>query len=665
MIRRTGPVLSRVACVARLVTALVTALVVTPGFGAGASGSAASGSTAASAPGRAAPWRVAVLMGSDPGLPAMQEIDRAFRRTVQAAAPTGAIFFTDTLDTYRFDYREVAPEFLALQRKKYAAQPVDLVVGLGERAIDAVREQRDAVWPGVPVVLAGLDEPMVERARVPLGALQSFWQLDVDGTLALVERLQPAAVRLIVVSGDAEPDRALAARIASLATTRGRWRIEPWSGLPLEVLLERAAQLQPDTALFFANTSRDSSGRTPFPAEALPLIAAASGAPVYGVFGSFMGRGIAAGSVLDFEVAGRHTAELAIALLQGTPPPVVSPGATTRCAADLGRLARYGLDAAALPAGCLTVNAPRSVWTEYRGAVLATGAVVAAQALTIGALLLQRRRRRQAQAEAGQRRLELARAMRFAAMGELTASIAHEINQPLGAILSNADAAEMMLRTGSASTEALREILADIRRDDLRAHEVIRRLRALLERHEVSHVPLNLHPGLREAVALIEPEARLRGITLETTFEACDDRIIGDSVQLQQVLLNLALNALDAMEDAPSTSRRLSISTTDRDVELALTVADRGSGIPAGRHESVFESFYTTKPRGMGLGLPIVRAIVEAHGGQVTLASRDGGGTVATVRLPRRSATEDLRRSEATNDLRRSELRPAVPLTIR
>jgi signal transduction histidine kinase len=633
---RFGPVLTRlVGCLAAGMLATASSLA--------AEGPAARGATT--------PWRVALLLGSDPGLPAMHEVDRSFRRTLQAAAPAGATFFTDTLDAYRFDYRELAPEFLALQRRKYAGQPVDLVVGLGERAIDAVRDQRDALWPGVPVVLAGLDEPTVERARVPVGALQSFWQIDVDGTLALIERLQPGATRLVVVSGDADADRALAARVAALAETRGRWRVEPWSGLRIEDLLGRAARLGPDTAVFFTNMGRDANGRTTFPAEALPQIAAASGAPVYGVFGSFVGRGLAAGSVVDFEAAGRQAAGLAIALLEGRPPPAATPAATTRCTADLGLLARHGLDAGALPANCATTNAPRSPWTEYRGFVLVAGAVVAAQALTIGGLLVQRRRRHQAEAEADQRRHELARAMRFAAMGELTASIAHEINQPLGAILSNADAAQMMLQAGGASTEALREILADIRRDDLRAHEVIRRLRALLEKHEVSHVPLELHATLLDAIALIEPEARRRGIVLETAFAASDDRLLGDPVQLQQVLLNLAINSMDAMAPTPAASRRLSIATEDHADGLLLSVSDRGTGIPAGGHEAVFESFHTTKTRGMGLGLPIVRAIVEAHGGHVTLAPRRGGGTVASVRLPGRLPGDGARQAPASATL--------------
>jgi C4-dicarboxylate-specific signal transduction histidine kinase len=220
-------------------------------------------------------------------------------------------------------------------------------------------------------------------------------------------------------------------------------------------------------------------------------------------------------------------------------------------------------------------------------------------------------------------------------MGELTASIAHEINQPLGAILSNADAAELMLRSGCASPEALRDILADIRRDDLRAHEVIRRLRGLLEKREIEHSPISLHAALREVLSLIEPEARERGIALEVHLNATDDQLVGDAIQLQQVLLNLAMNAMDAMDTTPVGLRRLSVTTTETAQEIELSVADSGVGIQPANLGRVFDSFYTTKPDGMGLGLPIVRAIVEAHQGSITAQLHSEGGALMQVRLPK------------------------------
>jgi signal transduction histidine kinase len=584
------------------------------------------------------PWRVVVLMGSDPGLPAMQQHDRALRATLQAAAPAGVTFFTDTLDSYRFDYGGVAAEFLALQRKKYAGQPVDLLVGVGEHSIEALRDLRDAMWPGVPVVLGALDDATFDRTRVPADAAFVRFRPDVDGTLALVARLQPDARRLIVVGGDNRSDRAFTDHVAARARAQPRWRTEVWDTFSIEQLRERLAGLDASSAVMFTTMTRDANGRTTFPVDAMAQLAAASGAPTYGMYGPYLGRGAAAGSVVDFEQAGRQAALLAIGLLAGRPIPAPDalPIAPVRCVADHARLRAYGLDAGALPAGCDLLNPPRTLWNEYRGAVLVAAAVVALQALTIGGLLVQRRRRRLAEVDALQRRTELARAMRFAAMGELTASIAHEINQPLGAILSNADAADLLLRSGAATPQGLREILADIRRDDLRAYEVIRRLRALLEKHEVEHVGMALHPALDEALAILAPESARRGITIERAFDAADDRLLGDPVQMQQVVLNLALNAMDAMPAGTPGARTVTVRTAGDAEALVLAVEDRGTGIEPSVREAVFDSFFTTKPTGLGLGLPIVRAIVEAHCGRIDAAPREGGGTRFTVRLPRR-----------------------------
>jgi C4-dicarboxylate-specific signal transduction histidine kinase len=232
-------------------------------------------------------------------------------------------------------------------------------------------------------------------------------------------------------------------------------------------------------------------------------------------------------------------------------------------------------------------------------------------------------------------------------MGELTASIAHEINQPLGAILSNADAADLLLQGGKATNEELREILADIRRDDLRAHEVIRRLRALLGKREVEHAQMHLHAVLDEALALLVPAASRRGVVVERRFECADDRLLGDPVQMQQVLINLAQNAMDAMDGTELGARRLSVVTADRGDAIELAVADRGCGIEPSRRAAVFESFHTTKPDGMGLGLSIVRAIVQAHRGSIAVAARDGGGARFTVTLPRRLGVVETRAAPA------------------
>jgi C4-dicarboxylate-specific signal transduction histidine kinase len=250
------------------------------------------------------------------------------------------------------------------------------------------------------------------------------------------------------------------------------------------------------------------------------------------------------------------------------------------------------------------------------------------------ALFHQRRRRRVAErVELGQR-LALAHAARLALAGELTGAIAHEINQPLGAILSNADAADFMLDSGEDRREELRRILADIRRDDVRASAVIQRLRDLLGKHEVERKEFDLNELVSDLESIMRAEAKRRGVQLEIRLAPEVLAIMGDRVQIQQVLINLVLNALDAVADESEERRTVVVSVARGASGVVLAVRDRGRGIAPEHRTKIFESFFSTKGDGMGLGLSITRTIVEAHQGRVWVESGPDQDTVFQVALP-------------------------------
>jgi signal transduction histidine kinase len=180
----------------------------------------------------------------------------------------------------------------------------------------------------------------------------------------------------------------------------------------------------------------------------------------------------------------------------------------------------------------------------------------------------------------------------------------------------------------------LRHILADIRADDLRAHAVIRRLRALLERHETARQPVDVHAALADTVRLVAGEAQRRRVRIELVAGASRATVQADPVQVQQVVLNLVLNAMDAMSATPIERRTVAVATRDGDGCIEVTVSDRGHGLRGQDAERLFDSFFTTKPHGMGLGLSIARSIVQAHHGRIAAAPRPGGGAVFTLHLP-------------------------------
>jgi two-component system sensor kinase FixL len=243
--------------------------------------------------------------------------------------------------------------------------------------------------------------------------------------------------------------------------------------------------------------------------------------------------------------------------------------------------------------------------------------------------------RKQAELEAHEHRIEVARLLRAASLGELSSALAHELNQPLAAILYNAQAAQLFLARGTFDLEEIRHILGDIVTDDQRASEVIRRLRALLTKGEFQPQLLDANELIREALKLMNHDLTARKVGVVTQFAPDLPSIRGDRVQLQQVLINLILNAGDAMSQPPQIVRTLTLGSSRAAGEgVEISVADTGSGIPQGGEEKIFEPYHTTKPHGLGLGLSLSRSIVFAHGGRLWAENRASGGAVFHCTIP-------------------------------
>lgn len=248
--------------------------------------------------------------------------------------------------------------------------------------------------------------------------------------------------------------------------------------------------------------------------------------------------------------------------------------------------------------------------------------------------------RRRAEEEAQQLRRDLAHASRVTLLGQLSSALAHELSQPLGAILRNAEAAELILATPAPDLDELREIVRDIHADDQRAGAVIDRLRALLKRSDLALEPVAIPEIAAEVRSLVRSDTSARGIAVSHDFPADLPRVRGDRVHLLQVLLNLVVNAMDAIEHADGGERRIHLSARpDGDGFLEIIVRDSGPGIPADRLEQVFVPFHTTKPHGMGMGLPVCRTIVEAHHGTLRAEIPTGTGAEFHIRIP--TTTDD------------------------
>jgi len=269
-----------------------------------------------------------------------------------------------------------------------------------------------------------------------------------------------------------------------------------------------------------------------------------------------------------------------------------------------------------------------SVWyhfTKY-GITDAEGRVTEIQA--IGTDVTDRKRAE----EAGEK---LVHASRLAVVGELTAMIAHEVNQPLNAILNNSEVAETLFALGNIPLNEIRSIIADIHNDGLRATKAIGRVRDLVQKRKMQVHTLDLNALIKEVVKIVSPDANRRHVQIRMQFSSALPVMLGDPVRLQQVLLNLILNGMDAMNNVDIQKRVLTLQTEKGNNGHAIvTVRDSGHGLSADALPRIFESFYSTKSDGMGLGLSVARSIVEEHRGRIWAESNSDGGATVHFALP-------------------------------
>jgi two-component system sensor kinase FixL len=243
--------------------------------------------------------------------------------------------------------------------------------------------------------------------------------------------------------------------------------------------------------------------------------------------------------------------------------------------------------------------------------------------------------RKTAEEEARHRREQVDRLGRVSLLGEMTASLAHELNQPLSAIMSNANAAMQYIAKGKLDPAQLQDILTDVVADGQRAHDIIHNVREAIKKGSALRGRINLNDVVKAVAHLISPDAAAQSCKVEMSLAEDLPTIEGDPTQMQQVLINLVRNAMDAMRDTPPDHRKVQIATSNNgNATVCVAVRDHGCGISGTAGERLFEQFFTTKEEGLGMGLAIVRSIIEAHGGRVAAENADGGGARFYFHLP-------------------------------
>ncbi|MBY5333740.1 HAMP domain-containing histidine kinase [Rhizobium leguminosarum] len=578
--------------------------------------------------------RVLVLYPYDERIAATTAAGEALRSRLLEATNGRIDLFSEFLDLSRFPEGDHVARMARYLGEKYAARRPDVVVALGKESASFVTANRGTIAPGAKIVAAGFGTATADKISLPNDVIGAFTTFDILKTAEMARSLQPDARHLYIVGGSSDFDRGwLTTARAALEQFSKSYETTYLEDLTIDEFVDRASRVPPDSIILALTVFKDRAGRNFIPRDAIGQIAATASAPVYGPYQTYIDHGVVGGNTVTFEALGRTVGDLVIDAIAGKP--LLDIEAPQTYIADARQLKRWGLAEKDLPPGTIQMHRERSLWEEHWVVLVAGSGLVLAQASIISVLLLERRRRRDAERSSRLYLLEAIHLNQSATAGALSSSIAHELNQPLSAIRNNAEAASVLLRSESPDRELIQQILLDIQEDDQRAGDIISRMRGLLKkRSEIDWQEFDLNDVTSSAIHIIHGEAERRGITLTSSRPPSELRVRADKVHVQQVILNLATNAMDAMLEAVPAGRTLTFATGLANEKAELRVSDTGKGIPEERLIRIFEPFYTTKQAGTGLGLSIARAIIETYGGTICADNRPEGGAVFRMVLP-------------------------------
>ena len=563
------------------------------------------------------------------------EITHGLRHGLAGHEPTAFDLYTEYLDSVRF------PDPANLQRMadqlsaKYSSVELDAAVAVGPTAFEFLLANRGRIAPGVPLFFGAVSEATATDKALPADARGLVSTYDIKRTLALARQLQPNAKSAVVVYGSAPFDKSWGAKAkADLGERYLDFDIEHLTDLTLAEFAEALRQMPKDKAVLVLTIYEDAEGRKYVPREAVAKMAEASNAAIYAVYDTYIGGGVLGGYMGTFQDVGEQIAAVISKQLAGDgDTPQITPLAA-RPVVDWREILRFGIPPDLLPEGTEIRFRRSSLWEDYRNEILLLFAIVLLQFATILALVLQGRRRKRAEAEVATGRLELAHLSRVSLLGELSGAFAHELNQPLTSILANAQAGKQLIESGRASNAELSEILSDIELDDKRAADVITQLRQLLLKRQVSLEPLELNEVVAATLALAKSELVARQTKVDLNRAYPNISIFGNLPQLQQIILNLIINAVDATSHLPPSGRIIGITVRSNRLMGEVAVSDNGHGLTPEAMKDAFKPFVSTKSNGLGLGLAICRSIATAHGGKLKFDADYSGGARIVLSIP-------------------------------
>jgi signal transduction histidine kinase len=526
--------------------------------------------------------------------------------------------------------------FVEYLRAYYAKKLPDLIVSIGAPAAAFVQRHRQQLFPGSPMLLTAVEQRRVDYSSLSASDTVVAVQNDFIVFMGNILQVLPETQTVAIVNGSSPSEKFWRQELErELKPFESRISFVWWSGLSFDNMLAQASSLPPRSVIFWQTLNVDAAGISHEGSAAFDRLRAVANAPIFSYQGSFFGRQIVGGPMHSVEDASREAASVAIRMLVGEDPSSIHPKPMrfAQPKYDWREMQRWGISEDRLPPGSQIYFREATAWQQYRWQIMAVGAAILLQAALISWLIYEHRRRHIAEVLALSQMSELQQMDRVATAGELSASIAHEVNQPLTGISILATAALKMLARDKPDLAKTRAALTQIVDATHEASELVTSVRAMFAKEPGKRVPLDVNALIRSVLAILRVELQRDRVEIQLQLDPALPPVECERVQLQQVLVNLIKNAIEAMHaEAP---RVLCIRTSLTQPHMVnVSVEDTGCGVDEASLDRLFKPLVTTKEKGMGMGLAICHSIVTSHKGRIWASAAVGKGSVFNFELP-------------------------------
>ena len=518
---------------------------------------------------------------------------------------------------------------------RFRDQRIDLAIAIGADAMNLFRRYRHRMFPSTPLV-ALLDQRRIPSANLTANEVAVGSSNDFAAIFENILRILPDTANVAIVIGNSlnetywfEPLR------TAFGAFPDRVSLTWFNDLSLDDMVNHAATLPPRSAIFFFTLLTDGAGAVHDEEVVLSKLRAAANAPIFSWYDTYFGKGIVGGPLISVQARAEKVANVAVRILQGEVPGEirVRPDGLGTPKFDWRELHRWGIGERRLLPGSEIYFRDPTAWEQYRLQISVITTAIILQAALISWLLYERRYRRRAETAVRDARSELIQMNRMAAAGELSASIAHEINQPLTGIVANASAARRWLSREGLDIDKIKGMLDQIERAADHATSVIKNLRRVFKRDTTDKAEVDINKLILAVLALGKKEIEKHQIKVEIELDDQLPNVVGNEVQLLQVVLNLVMNATEAMHSVQSRILRIQ-SRRSKSNTVNVSIEDTGTGINPSEMHLIFKPLFTTKATGMGMGLSICHSIVESHNGRIWVSEGVDRGSIFQFELP-------------------------------